>query len=426
MTCRRRWRLRWRRVRFLRWRGRRRPGERFAGGDSDGGGCGPGGPAAQVPWTPPSQADREQGLANLESKIGQRWIAWVGAIVVFLSVVFFLKYAFQNDWIGPTGQVVISALGGVALAAGGSYFSGRKWRIFGQCLMGLGVAILYAAFYGAFQLYNPPVIGQNPAFGLMIAVTVAGMTLAVLHDAVSLAFLAVLGGVLTPRWYQGRIREYAVYIHAGAGLGRDGGGVFSRVAAAGYAGDGGDAHHVCGVVGKFLQAGGVVAGGGVAGGDLRGVFDFAVRISPGAAAGGDGRAVRDGGGERGVCGELRVVHAADGLSVTMGFVCLGMAAAYLVLGVLIRKRLPSDGKALFGAITLTVTFLTLAVPMQLRQGIMLAWVAEGPVLAFFAYRFRYMPLRVLAFLVLVVGVGRLLGALAAALRVVCPFANKEF
>ena len=41
---------------------------------------------------------------------------------------------------------------------------------------------------------------------------------------------------------------------------------------------------------------------------------------------------------------------------------------------------------------------------------MLAWVAEGPVLAFLAYRFRYMPLRVLAFLVLVVGVGRLFGA----------------
>ena len=64
--------------------------------------------------------------------------------------------------------------------------------------MGLGVAILYAAFYGAFQLYNPPVMGQNTAFGLMIAVTVAGMTLAVLHDAMSMAFLAVLGGLLTP------------------------------------------------------------------------------------------------------------------------------------------------------------------------------------------------------------------------------------
>ena len=56
----------------------------------------------------------------------------MGAIVVFLSVVFFLKYAFQNDWIGPTGQVVISALGGVALAAGGSYFSGRNGASLGS------------------------------------------------------------------------------------------------------------------------------------------------------------------------------------------------------------------------------------------------------------------------------------------------------
>jgi len=66
--------------------------------------------------------------------------------------------------------------------------------------------------------------------------------------------------------------------------------------------------------------------------------------------------------------------------------------------------------------------------MQLHaQGIMLAWVAEAPVLAFLAYRFRYMPLRVLAFLVLVVGVGRLFGAhwpMHYGLYV--PFANKAF
>ena len=383
-----------------------------------------------LPWTPPSKADRAQGLANLESKIGQRWIAWVGAIVVFLSVVFFLKYAFQNDWIGPTGQVVISALGGVALAAGGSYYSGRKWRIFGQCLMGLGLAILYASFYGAFQLYSPPVMGQNAAFGFMIAVTVAGMALAVMHDAVSMAFLAVLGGILTPvlvstgQDSRDTLFTYMLILDLGV------------IGVAFYRGW--RLLDTLALVGTFIMYaawwGKFYAPEGlwpaVA---WLGAFYVIFLILPFLY-----HLVR----RRSLTVErfvMAVANAAFAASFawymlraeylfTMGLVSLGMAAAYLVLGMLIRKRLPADVPALFGAITMTVAFLTLAVPMQLHaQGIMLAWVAEAPVLAFLAYRFRYMPLRAMAFLVLVVGVGRLFGwHWPLHYGAFVPFANRQF
>jgi uncharacterized membrane protein len=383
-----------------------------------------------LPWTPPSRAQREQGLANLESKIGQRWIAWVGAIVVFLSVVFFLKYAFQNDWIGPTGQVVISALGGVALAAGGSYFLVRRWRIFGQCLMGLGLAILYAAFYGAFQLYHPPVMGQDAAFFFMIAVTVAGMALAVLHDAPAMAFMAVLGGILTPvlvstgQDSRDTLFTYLLVLDLGV-LGVAffrGWRLLDALAMAGtlilYAAWWGQFYAPAGLWPAVAWLGGIYL--------LFLILPFLyhlVRQQPVTV-------------ERFVMAVVNATFAASFAWYmlraeylhTMGFVSLGMAAAYLALGALIGRRVPTDARAVFGTIAMTVAFLTLAVPMQLHaQGIMLAWVVEAPVLAFVAWKFRYLPVRVMAFAVLIVGVGRLFAVhwpLHDGLFV--AFANKQF
>jgi uncharacterized membrane protein len=112
----------------------------------------------------------------------------------------------------------------------------------------------------------------------------------------------------------------------------------------------------------------------------------------------------------------------------LGFVALGMAAAYLALGTLLRKRLPADARALFGAIAMAVAFLTLAVPLHLRaHGLTLAWAVEGPVLLYLGYRFRYRPVRGLGAAVLVLSIVRLFAAhwpLHSGPFV--PFANPQF
>ncbi len=388
--------------------------------------------APRMAWAATAAARREKELSDLESQIGQRWIAWVGAIVVFLSVVFFLKYAFQNNWIGPTGQVVISALGGAALAAAGSYYIGRKWRIFGQCLMGLGLAILYAAFFAAFKIYDPPVMGQTPAFGLMIAVTIAGMTLAVLHDALSMAFLAVLGGILTPALIstgqdsRDTLFAYLLILD----LGVLGVAFFKNWRLLDTLAMAGTFIFYMGWWAKFYTPAGIWPAMA-----WLGAIYLVFLILPFVYHLVRRQAVTV---ERFIMAMANAAFAASYAYAmmraeylfTMGFISLAMAGAYLVLGVLLRKRVPADMQSLFGAITLAVTFITLAVPMQLHaHGILLAWVAEAPVLASLAYRFKYAPLRALAFLVLVVGVGRLfLSEVHWPLHheAFVPFANKQF
>src|SRR5260370_40058783 len=60
--------------------------------------------------TPPSFAQVNAGRVhsgNLESKIGKLWLNWIGIIAILGGVSYFLKYAFDTNWIGPARRVAI-------------------------------------------------------------------------------------------------------------------------------------------------------------------------------------------------------------------------------------------------------------------------------------------------------------------------------
>ncbi|PIR73622.1 MAG: hypothetical protein COU40_01425 [Candidatus Moranbacteria bacterium CG10_big_fil_rev_8_21_14_0_10_35_21] len=52
---------------------------------------------------------------NLEENIGGKWFAKIGIAALVLGVSFFLKYAFDQGWIGETGRVIIGILVGLSL-----------------------------------------------------------------------------------------------------------------------------------------------------------------------------------------------------------------------------------------------------------------------------------------------------------------------
>jgi uncharacterized membrane protein len=116
--------------------------------------------------------------------------------VLLFGVAFFLKYAFDNEWIDETGRVVIGAMAGAALIAGGWRFASRDLRGFGHALIGTGLAILYLSVYAALNYYA--LVGPAVAFVMMAAVTVLSAVLADRQHSQALAFIAVGGGFLTP------------------------------------------------------------------------------------------------------------------------------------------------------------------------------------------------------------------------------------
>ena len=59
-----------------------------------------------------STAYRKAG-PDLEARIGGNWFNRIGIIAICFGVAFFLKYAFDNEWIGPRGRVSIGVVIGL-------------------------------------------------------------------------------------------------------------------------------------------------------------------------------------------------------------------------------------------------------------------------------------------------------------------------
>lgn len=155
-----------------------------------------GAPQPAAPPPPERPAPPRPARADLEVRIGGNWFNLIGVLAIILGSGFFLKYAFDNEWIGPRGRILIGVMLGLGLLGGGDRLRARGYRRYAQGLSGGGVGILYLAIYAAFAFYQ--LIGRPPAFLCMVAVTVASVLLAARYDALPMAVLGVLGGFLTP------------------------------------------------------------------------------------------------------------------------------------------------------------------------------------------------------------------------------------
>jgi uncharacterized membrane protein len=149
-------------------------------------------PAVAAVATTPRPASR----ATLETRIGSRWLLYVGVIAIVVGVSYFEKLAIDNHWIGETARVLQGAVVGLLLVAGGLQFVRKGYRMYGQIVSGCGIAILYVSTYAAFNFYH--LISQPVAFGFMSAVTTMAAWLADRQRSQGLALVAVGGGFATP------------------------------------------------------------------------------------------------------------------------------------------------------------------------------------------------------------------------------------
>ncbi|HEV2763815.1 MAG TPA: DUF2339 domain-containing protein, partial [Pyrinomonadaceae bacterium] len=132
----------------------------------------------------------------MESLIGGSWLLWAGILAVTFGVAFFLKYAFENDWIGPAGRVLLGAAAGCAILFAGERLRLRGLRYYAFVLTGGGILILYLSVYAAYNFYQ--LVGQPTAFLLMVAVTATAVLLSARYHALPIAVLGLVGGFLTP------------------------------------------------------------------------------------------------------------------------------------------------------------------------------------------------------------------------------------
>ena len=131
----------------------------------------------------------------LELRVGQKWLLIIGIVTMVFGIGYFLKYSFEQGWIGPAGRVAMAYVWGIILLIAGNQFR-KKFEIFGLYLIGGGIATLYFATFAAFQIYH--LFDHTTSFFIMVLITILASTLSVIYDTKWLAVLGIAGGFLTP------------------------------------------------------------------------------------------------------------------------------------------------------------------------------------------------------------------------------------
>jgi uncharacterized membrane protein len=145
---------------------------------------------AGVPTRPPTVD------TDLEKKIGQYWLNRIGIIAMLVGVSYFLKFAFENNWIGPGGRIVIGLLAGIGLVLWSERFRAKGYTTFSYSLKAVGIGTIYLSLWGGFQVYH--LIPAAAAFLAMVIVTACTLALSLSQNTELLASFALIGGFATP------------------------------------------------------------------------------------------------------------------------------------------------------------------------------------------------------------------------------------
>ena len=112
-----------------------------------------------IPPPPPPAAPK----TTLEERFGTQWVVWIGGLALALGGVFLVRYAVEQDLLGPGVRIFLGALFAAGLIAAG------EWTRRGEIASGLaavpsrhipsvltaaGTVAAYATVYAAYALYD--------------------------------------------------------------------------------------------------------------------------------------------------------------------------------------------------------------------------------------------------------------------------------
>jgi uncharacterized membrane protein len=148
--------------------------------------------------TPPLrvQETKPREAASLESRIGAQLLNRIGILAVLIGVAWFLKLAFDRNWIGPPVRVWIGLGAAAALAVWSERFRRQGFPAFSFSLKALGTSIAYLSLWAASSVFH---LGPSwLIFLAMSAVTIANAVLARRQNSELLGLYALAGGLATP------------------------------------------------------------------------------------------------------------------------------------------------------------------------------------------------------------------------------------
>jgi len=153
-------------------------------------------PVRPVARAAPRPGPSAEPTADFATNLGPRILVGAGGLAVVVFLALFVRYAWENEWVGPMGRVLSGAVFSLGLVAAGLRLLDGKYRPLGQGLAAAGFAGLYVSAFAAHSFYG--LVPRGLSGAVMVVVTVCAVAVADLRGTRLLAAVAWVGGYLTP------------------------------------------------------------------------------------------------------------------------------------------------------------------------------------------------------------------------------------
>lgn len=132
---------------------------------------------------------------DIEKFIGENLINKIGILILVLGISFFVKYAIDKDWINEPARVGIGILAGV-IVMGVAHRLRKNYAAFSSVFVAGAISIFYLTIGIAFHDYK--LFNQTVAFIIMVVITIFSAFVSLSYNRKELAVLSLIGGFAVP------------------------------------------------------------------------------------------------------------------------------------------------------------------------------------------------------------------------------------
>lgn len=156
-------------------------------------------PAQPQPLAQPSFTDKFKrenlGKSDFEKFIGENLINKIGILILVIGVAIGAKYAIDHEMISPLTRIILGYAMGTGLMAFAIKLK-TKYESFSAVLLSGAIAILYFITYAAYAYYA--LIPQALTFGLMVVFTSFTVVAAIKYNQQVIAHIGLVGAYAVP------------------------------------------------------------------------------------------------------------------------------------------------------------------------------------------------------------------------------------
>lgn len=154
-------------------------------------------PKANIPEEPSKTfwENFRENNPDLEKFIGENLINKIGILILVLGISYFVKYAIDKDWIKEPARVGIGMLSG-AMIMGIAHKLRKNYAAFSSVFVAGAIAVFYFTIGIAFHSYH--LFGQTTAFVIMVLITAFSCLISLSYNRKELAVLSLIGGFAVP------------------------------------------------------------------------------------------------------------------------------------------------------------------------------------------------------------------------------------